>query len=78
MPFTADEKLLAMATAYRALVVALIDQKTLDPARFEHHAVMAIERLHAVGETQASSAAAELLEPLLSDIRRVIQRRGGK
>ena len=38
----------------------------------------AIERLHAVGETQASSAAAELLEPLLSDIRRVIQRRGGK
>jgi hypothetical protein len=78
MPFSADEKLLALATAYRALVVSLIDEKTLDPERFERHAVLAIERLHAVGQIQASSAAAEMLEPLLSDIRRVIQRRGGK
>ena len=78
MQFTADEKLLAMFTAYRALVIALIESKTLDPALFERHATFAIARLEAVGQTGASGAAAEALEPLLSDIRRVTQPGGGK
>jgi len=77
MQFSADEKALALSTAYRALVAALIESGALDTALFERHVILGIERLAAVGETEASAAAAEMLEPLLSDIRRVFQR-GGK
>lgn len=77
MQFTAEEKLLAMFTAYRALVAVLIDSGTLDPQAFDRHVTFGISRLDAVGETEASSAMAEAMEPLLSDIRRVLQERGG-
>lgn len=76
MNFTPDEKALAIITAYRALVAALIQSGGLEPAIFEHHAIMAIERLSAVGETGASSAAAEMLEPLLVDIRSLVRQPG--
>lgn len=77
MKFTADEKALALFTSYRALVAALIDSGSLDPALFESHVAMGIGRLEAVGNVGASSAMAEALEPMLVDIRRVSQLRGG-
>jgi hypothetical protein len=77
MEFSTDDRIMALVFAYRALAAALIDTKTLDPERFEYHATMAIARLEAIGANEASSAAAELLEPLLSDLRVTLQRRGG-
>jgi hypothetical protein len=77
MRFDAHEKLLAMATAYRALVIALIESQTLDPDLFESHCIRAVARLDAIGETEGAAAAAELLEPLTSDIRRFRQFRDG-
>jgi|GEM_PF-3570221 len=73
MVFAEDEKALAILTAYRALVIALLESKALSPALFEKHVTMGIARLEAVGETGASNAMAEAMEPLLSDIRRVLQ-----
>ena len=77
MRFSADEKLLAMATAYRALVIALIESQSLDPDIFESHCMRAVARLDAIGETAGAAACAELLEPLTSDIRRYRQFREG-
>lgn len=77
MKFTADEKALALFTSYRALVAALIDGGALDASLFEKHVTSGIGRLEAVGNVGASSAMAEAMEPLLSDIRRVSQLRGG-
>lgn len=77
MHFTADEKLLAMATAYRVLVVSLVDSKSLDIDIFSEHCDRAVSRMAAIDEDGASAALAELLEPLVSDLRRHRQRTDG-
>ncbi len=69
MHFSSDEKLLAMATAYRVLIAALFENDQLSLKAFEHHSTMGIARLNAVGETEASAALAEVLEPIVSDLR---------
>jgi hypothetical protein len=75
MRFAADEKALAMVTAYKALVVALLESGALDPDAFALQSEMGVAWLTRVGETGAASALAEILEPLNAEVR---QWRGGK
>lgn len=76
MKFTAEERTLALATAFRSLVATLVDTGVLDTAAFEEHSIRGVAWLERIGETRSSSALAEFIEPLLSDIR-TIQPRGG-
>jgi 2-methylisocitrate lyase-like PEP mutase family enzyme len=74
MEFELDEKYLALVTAFKALVAALVESKVIDTEMIEFHLTSAIGRLEGVGETGASSAMAEFVEPLLTDIRRLADR----
>ena len=74
MKFNKDEKALAMVTAYKALVVALLESGSLDPSAFELQSEQSVAWLTRIGETGAASALAEILEPLNTEVR---QWRGG-
>ncbi|MBN8533859.1 MAG: hypothetical protein J0L51_07180 [Rhizobiales bacterium] len=76
MHFDAEERTLAIATAFRALVASLVDTGVLDTATFEEHSTRGVAWLERIGETRASSALAEFIEPLLADMRRADQPRG--
>jgi hypothetical protein len=74
MNFNADEKTVALATAYEVLVITLVEAGALDAERFGFHSEMGVARLASLGFTDASSALAEMLEPLNARLR---QRGGG-
>jgi uncharacterized membrane protein YukC len=77
MHFNAEERALALFTAYRALVITLIESNVISTDHLEYHLTHGIAALERSGETRVSAAMAEACEPLIADLRRVTQP-GGK
>lgn len=73
----ADEKCLALSAAYRVLVISLFEKGALDVDVFAEQSDRAIARYSALNETVASHVLADLLEPLIGDLRRVQAMRAG-
>ena len=70
MEFDVNARLLAMATAYRVLAISLFKSGALNPDTFEEQATRGAGWLERMGDTEASNAMAELVEPLIADFRR--------
>lgn len=71
MEFSVDDRLMALAVAQRVLVIALYESGSLDIDAFADAADRGIARYEAIGATGVANATAELLQPLISDLRRV-------
>ena len=70
MEFEVNARLMAMATAYRVLAITLFKSGALDPDTFEEQATRGAGWLERMGDTEASNAMAELVEPIIADLRR--------
>lgn len=77
MDFDPNARLLALATAYRALAIALFQNGALTTDLFEANTSRGIARLEAIGALEASNAMAELVEPIIADFRRIGPTSGG-
>lgn len=69
MEFDVDARLMAIATAYRALTIALFEGGALKPSAFEEQATRGVAWLEGIGSVDASNAMAEVVEPIIADLR---------
>lgn len=69
MEFEADDRIMALATAYRALTIALFEGGALKPDLFEEQATRGAAWLEGIGAVDASNAMAEMVEPIIVDLR---------
>jgi len=76
MAFSEEDRGIALEAAFRALVFALAQSKSLDIDLFDRHSKQAVKRLVATGESGASACAAALLTPLTEELRLAYPSRG--
>lgn len=74
MKTTSADKILALSTAYKALVVALIESGALDPGIFEKQIADGVSWLERAGEDIAAASLKGELEGLMDVVRDLRQR----